>query len=244
MESKHGNHHLVTQWRSVCLQWHRFIRMDVNRVNYKVFSACLMKSNTRCKNWQFMFNTYMEKLDLVEYARNCVTVSSKSFCDKVVLKSMSMYVDEWRAKLDRNVGRNGNSGNKLRTYKLLKNDYKTEHFCKIFLPRKHKSALAKFRIGVAPIKLETGRYENISVDRRICPICKTAVECEKHVLLSCNANEHIRSPLMEKASHMQEFVNLGDEDKLIYILSNNDIVKLTAKTCYNMLQLRYNILYN
>ncbi|KAH3800042.1 hypothetical protein DPMN_153667 [Dreissena polymorpha] len=27
---------------------------------------------------------------------------------------------------------------------------------------------------------------------------------------------------------MPEFVNLGDEDKLIYILSNNDIVKLTS----------------
>ena len=115
----------------------------------------------------------------------------------------------------------------------------------MFLPRKHKSALAKFRIGVTPIKLETGRYENISVDRRICPICKTAVECEKHVLQSCNSYEHIRSPLVEKASSlMPECVNLGDEDKLmlIYILSNNDIVKLTAKTCYNILQLCYNIL--
>ena len=79
---------------------------------------------------------------------------------------MSLYVNDWRAKLDRNVGNNGKSGNKLRTYKLLKNEYTTEHYCKIFLPRKHKSALAKFRIGVAPIKLETGRYENIAVDNQ------------------------------------------------------------------------------
>ena len=130
-----------------------------------------------------------------------------------------MYVEEWRAKLDRNVGRNGKSGNKLRTYKLLKNDYKTKHYCKIFLPRKHKSAIAKFKIGVSPIKLETGRYEFIFLTR-ICPICKIAVECEKHVLLSCNVYEHILSPLVKKASSLKpEFVNLGDEDKLIYILS-------------------------
>lgn len=106
------------------------------------------------------------------------------------------------------------------------------------------SALAKFRCGVAPIKLETGRYENIAIDCRICPICKITVECEKHVLLSCNAYEHIRLPMLKKARNIRpEFVDLSDEDKLVFILSNNDIVKVTAKTCYNILQLRYNILY-
>lgn len=84
----------VKQWRSVCQQWHRFVRMDINRVNYKIFSTCLRKSSNRCKNWQFIFNNYMEKLNLVEYARGCVTVSSKSFCEKVVQKCMSLYKDE------------------------------------------------------------------------------------------------------------------------------------------------------
>lgn len=182
----------------------------------------------------------MEKLN----ARGCATVSSKSFCEKVVQKCMSLYKDEWIAKLNRNVSLNGNGGNKLRTYKLLKNDYKTENYCKLYLPRKHMSALAKFRCGVAPIKLETGRYENIAVDSRICPICKITVECEKHVLLPCNAYEHIRLSMLEKARNIRpDFVDLSDEDKLVFILSNIDIVKVTAKTCYNILQLRYNILY-
>ena len=55
----------------------------------------------------------------------------------------------------------------------------------MFLPRKHRSALSKFRSGVAPLRLETGRYEGLEVDQRICPICHSSVEDEKHVLLHC-----------------------------------------------------------
>jgi hypothetical protein len=45
--------------------------------------------------------------------------------------------------------------------------------------------------------------------------------------------------MLEKARNIRtEFVDLSDEDKLVFIPSNNDIVKVTAKTCYNVLQLR------
>jgi hypothetical protein len=54
----------IKQWRCVSQQWHRFINMDNDRVNYKVFSACKLKSSPRCKNWQFDFCKYIEKLDL------------------------------------------------------------------------------------------------------------------------------------------------------------------------------------
>ena len=47
----------------------------------------------------------------------------------------------------------------------------------------HRSALSKFRCCVAPLKLETGRYENIAPEQRLCFNCKNIVENEKHVLL-------------------------------------------------------------
>ncbi|WAR30335.1 hypothetical protein MAR_032877 [Mya arenaria] len=44
------------------------------------------------------------------------------------------------------------------------------------------SALAKFRSGVAPIRLETGRYERLDndVNDRICPFCNVDIEDEMH----------------------------------------------------------------
>lgn len=48
---------------------------------------------------------------------------------------------------------------KLRTYKLLKSNYEVEHYRKIHMSYAQRSAYAKFRCCVAPIKLETGRYK-------------------------------------------------------------------------------------
>ena len=44
--------------------------------------------------------------------------------------------------------------------------------------------------GVAPLALETGRYQGLPVQERICFHCKTlnreTVEDEKHVILTCH----------------------------------------------------------
>ena len=39
------------------------------------------------------------------------------------------------------------------------------------MPKKYRSALCKFRYGVEPIRIETGRYERLNVTDRICNIC-------------------------------------------------------------------------
>ena len=50
---------------------------------------------------------------------------------------------------------------------------------------KYKSAFAKFRCGVAPLKIETDRYEGVSIENRTCfnNICNVnnCIENEKHV---------------------------------------------------------------
>ena len=68
------------------------------------------------------------------------------------------YVNEWHVRVSRIQGRGGSGGNKLRTYKLFMNLFQTEEYCKIILPPSNRSAFAKFRCGVAPLRLETGRY--------------------------------------------------------------------------------------
>jgi hypothetical protein len=49
----------------------------------------------------------------------------------------------------------GNGQNKLRTYELFKSEYGVENDCKVLVPFNDRSAFAKFRCGVAPIRLET-----------------------------------------------------------------------------------------
>ncbi len=97
------------------------------------------------------------------------------------------YEVQWDAKLTQVEARNGQGKNKLHTSRLFKNDFLTEPYLKCIMNFKHRSAIAKFRSGVAPIRLETGRYEHLNADERVCHVCNTEVESEEHVLTRCHA---------------------------------------------------------
>ena len=81
----------------------------------------------------------------------------------------------WLTAIDNERGVSGRGQNKLMTYRLMKGEYKTENYSLSCLPLKHRSAFAKFRCGVTPIRIETGGYEGLEVDSRTCPICKNGI---------------------------------------------------------------------
>ena len=118
----------------------------------------------------------------------------------------------------------------------------------MFLPRKHRSALSKFRFGVAP--LETGRYEGLEVDQSICPICHSSVEDEKHVLLHCPLYVDFRTALSKRACEVNaSFRNYTANEQLVFLFSTVDLIRSLAKTCFQILHRRAifyidNILYD
>ena len=73
----------------------------------------------------------------------------------------------------------------------------------MIIPEVHRSALCKFRRGVAPLRIETGRYEGLPLDGRFCPFCNannnSVIENESHVLLDCNFYWDIRNTLLDRA---------------------------------------------
>ena len=116
--------------------------------------------------------------------------------------------------------------------------------CQI-LSKSNRSAYAKFRCGVAPIKLETGRYEGIPVKDRICPLCNLSVEDELHVILECPTYNVIRNQLFQQLSTVYDIYVFSKEHILKIILgSNNDyVVKKSAKACDMILKKRMHVLY-
>ncbi len=73
------------------------------------------------------------------------------------------------------------------------------------LNSKHFSTLAKFCCGVAPIRLETGRYEQFDINDIICTICNQEVETEEHVLIRCPAYMIFRNELYTTSSDINDF---------------------------------------
>ena len=83
----------------------------------------------------------------INLTANIVAKSANSVLGLVMAKCNTICGVNWR--------------NKLKSYKRFKFEYGVENYCKVLVPFKDSSAFAKFMCGVAPIRLETGHYENI-----------------------------------------------------------------------------------
>ena len=122
------------------------------------------------------------------------------FVSQNVLKDMELVMSEhcevwWYQDVTRENARHGTGRNKLRTYATFKEDYSVEPYVQI-LSRGQRRALAQFRAGVAPIRLETGRYEGLQEHERVCPHCRNVVENEAHVVLVCDLYQDIRGEIL------------------------------------------------
>ena len=160
-------------------------------------------------------------------------------------KVCEYFSQKWYDNISSPVGSAGIGRNKLRTYATFKSSLLTETYVRVVSNRKHRSAMAKFRMEVAPIRLETSRYEGLSVEDRLCPLCELEPESEEHVLLKCVYYCDIRDYLLNMLNESNiNFEDLLPGDKLTVILSHPMFVKDCAKTCHEILQKRRILLYN
>ena len=130
------------------------------------------------------------------------------------------------------------NGNKLRTYRTFKAEYTTETYIDCTLPKLHRSAYAKLRCGVTPLRIETGCYERFQFSDRHSLHCSNVIESEEHVILKCPLYEHLREKLFRAIrSHVTDFDYLSDDLKLPIILGyeNINVMRSSAKTCNDIL---------
>ena len=99
-------------------------------------------------------------------------------------------------------------------------------------------------MGVAPLNIEIGRYRNLAREERVCPFCLDTIEDETHAMLICDNYSDIRDPLFRKAQNLtHDFNLLSDADKMKFLFSNQELIRMCAKTCYNILEKRSFSLY-
>ena len=235
------------QWASISRLWCRLSKMPADRTNKKVFLYCSQMAGTKCHNWCYRVSKFFNDQGLrhladVNRAAQCCTKLVVNLV-KQILRNLQM--TKWSQCVNRVTAKRGNGLNKLRIYKKFKDTFETESYVRTVMSRAHRSALAKFRCGVAPIRLETGRYEGLPVDQRLCPFCENCIEDEYHVILKCPQYDHIRLPLVAEAVNMNQTFNEPSLEMLYFILSNEspDFQRLSAKTLHTILQHRRSILY-
>ena len=96
----------------------------------------------------------------------------------------------------------GTGGNKLRNYKLFKTSWEPEQFCRIIMPQSHRSAFPKFRSGVAPLRIETGRYEDLRITEILCPFCRDLPKTNFMFCLNVHSITSLEKYFSEMPAHM------------------------------------------
>ena len=85
------------------------------------------------------------------------------------------------------------------------------------MTRAERSALAKFRCGTAPIRIETGRYEGIATANRLCVLGCNAIENEEHVLIDCPTYDDLRQNIYQSVRAYSEFDIMNSAEKLVLL---------------------------
>ena len=90
------------------------------------------------------------------------------------------------------------------------------------ISRRKRSLLCQLRIGILPLRIETGRFRNLPVEERVCEICGNGdIEDEKHFVCGCQEYHDLRNVLYSKAADKQiEFPNMDTNEKFNYLVSD------------------------
>jgi len=89
--------------------------------------------------------------------------------------------EAWLKRVQDPEGRRPGSGNILRSYALFKNEVGLEPYLWRIKDAGQRRLFAALRMGVAPLRIELGRYEQrplggkgLPVEERVCQVCNSA----------------------------------------------------------------------
>ena len=210
--------------------WNRLCELPSSRVTRKVLSWDLLYSN-RQGSWSYNVKRILSDIGCQQLFDNITP------CDIEYVKTILSEQDG----LDWDVSRY--KSDKLRYYNLYKCNKDIEDYVKLPSLKYHRSLLAQFRCGILPLQIEVGRFRNLQLDERICPICNIAVEDEIHFLCQCPLYNHLRCSLFKSASNEDHnFHSMDLFEKFVYLMSNQQ--KSVMKYLSKAVPLRTECLYN
>ena len=146
------------------------------------------------------------------------------------------FIKYWKEQIQQG----GNNG-KLRVYKNLKINFGCERYLYLVQNFKYRQAVTKLRISAHRLPVETGRYNNVPYNDRLCKHCDiNEIGNEYHFLMSCRNSKFIslRNIFINNLCKInRSFCLFTQQDIFRYIMAIQDktIMNLVAKYCYDIL---------
>ena len=150
----------------------------------------------------FMDQTCLCKRYDIEFVNNKVVIRMIPWETDIYEDLKRNAANSWLIDINREEAKRGRPGkNKLRTYATFKTDWGYESYLSIIEDGRKRNLLTKLRIGVCPLRIESGRFEGgkyLPSDLRLCLCCNSQhVEDEFHFIMECPVYENLRSILFQ-----------------------------------------------
>ena len=154
--------------------------------------------------------------------------------EKVLMEKVK---EEWKNEL--------RMQSRLNTYCVFKSDFGVENYVTINLPRYIRSFIAKLRSSTLPIRIETGRFERLSREERICKFCDNQdIESEYHYMFECLLYNDLRNDLFAYIKNFYpNFEYIGDCEQWKILMTDKAIVPRTGKFIKLAFERRNNVTY-
>ena len=224
--------HFQTQIKMI-QHFARVMRTASHRLMYRVFMwDRQLNASGQISSWSSEIKSV-----LYEHNLNSVFDNQQIFVSKDIVGQLKVSMNILQRQL---VQTECVSKPKLRTFVTFK-DYQIlpPHVGKplSFLECK---ILSKVRLGILPIRLETARYlrPTLPENERLCYCQSGEIECEHHVIFSCNKYENLRATWLTTLSKPDNFLTLPSSEKFKLVLNKPENVRHTAQFVIKLMDLR------
>jgi hypothetical protein len=147
--------------------------VEENKSNKLLISALNLASDMEKKNkdsWLSCIRLIFKYLELENLYKNYTNISTNKIMQIVKKKLSRIFIDQWKESLNSETNKQGNMGNKHRTYRKLENLFRFEEYLQ-FGSKTEQQTYTKFKIIAYDLRIERGRYEGLKVEDRICNTC-------------------------------------------------------------------------
>ena len=224
--------------KSAVEYWLHVINSDNNLLR-DAYKSNLQLSDSFVSKIKILLN----KLNFSHVWTNQSTFSKRRLVFAVCKKLDENYLNFWRSSIFDDS--NSNHGNKLRTYRNLKDKYAVNTYLKLDIDKNIIKIFTKIKISNSKLAIEQGRFHKTPVENRIRPLCKVDVEDEYHFTMICPKLDNYRVTLINELSDIvSSFKHLNNEAKLkkIFTCEEYDIVKIIVMKISEMYNIRFDLI--
>ena len=199
--------------------------LEKERVTRRVADWDYLCKSKRRSGWHHDIKDILTRCNLqnIYESRDVSDLSESRLIQLTKYVLMNDFVTEWELSI---------SGySRLDIYCVIKSKYEMEIYVSSCVSKFYRETIAKIRLGVFPLKVETGDIETFRI-LNTCSSCnKQAVENTEHFLLVCEKHKQLRDKLFKTVSEKLNIqsLNILSVDRLSILLSHSLVVNETAK---------------